>query len=455
MESSIAVVGGGLVGSLWAVLLRQKGYRVAVYEKRPDPRRLGSEGGRSINLVITSRGLYGLEKAGLRDAALALSVPVSGRMIHPREGQPTFQPYGTETECNYSISRSGLNAFLLEAAERAGAELHFEHTLEGLEPETGTLGFQTPNGERNRSFDVVFGADGAGSTVRRLLVRYAPAAFAESVDWLEADYKELQIPLRHGKPVLDKNALHIWPRGNRMMMALANQDGSFTVTLYLPKQGDVSFLSLQSPDQLQAYFQSEFPDAVDLMPDYPRDFFAHAQGTLGTVRCPRWVYRGKVALMGDAAHAIVPFFGQGMNSGFEDCTTLHNLIAPFGGRWDEILEHYETLQRPNAEAIAAMALENWVEMRDRVGDARFQLRKKVEGWLEKQFPGFYKSRYGMITYTLVPYATARAAGEIQDRLLGRLCEGIASSEELEPETAKRLLESEWAPFLKTHSLDLK
>lgn len=454
MDSSLAIVGGGLVGSLWAVLLRQKGYRVSVYEKRADPRRTGAEGGRSINLVITSRGLHGLEKAGLREAALKLSVPVSGRMIHGRAGAPVYQPYGTEKECNYSISRAGLNAFLLDAAEKAGAELHFGHALEALEPETATLTFATPEGERNRSFDVVFGTDGAGSAVRRLLVNHSPAAFSESVDWLEADYKELFIPLRHGKPALEKNALHIWPRGNRMMMALANQDGSFTVTLYLPKRGEGSFLGLQSPEQVEAYFHSEFPDAVKLLPDYARDFFAHAQGALGTVRCPRWVFRGKVALMGDAAHAIVPFFGQGMNSGFEDCTALSNLIGAFGGRWNEILEHYETLQRPNAEAIAAMAIENWEEMRDKVGDARFQLRKKTEAWLEKQFPGFYKSRYGLITYTLVPYATARAAGQIQDRLLGKLCEGIQSPEELKREAARALLEAEWAPFVKMHQLDL-
>lgn len=455
MDSSVAIVGGGLVGSLWAVLLRKKGYRVSVFEKRPDPRRRGAEAGRSINLVITSRGLHGLDQAGLREAALALSVPVSGRMIHSLTGEPTYQPYGTEAECNYSISRSGLNGFLLDAAERAGAEIHFEHLLEGLIPETGTLTFRTPEGERNRSFDVVFGADGAGSVVRRLLVKDSPAAFSESVDWLEADYKELYIPLRHGKPALEKNALHIWPRGNRMLMALANQDGSFTVTLYLPKQGDVSFRSLQSPTDLQRYFQTEFPDAVGLMPDYARDFFAHAQGALGTVRCSRWVHRGKVALMGDAAHAIVPFFGQGMNSGFEDCTTLFQLIDSCGGSWSEILERYEAIQKPNAEAIAAMAVENWEEMRDRVGDARFQLRKKVEGWLEKQFPGSYKSRYGLITYTLVPYATAREAGYVQDRLLGRLCEGIASPDELKPAAAKALLEAEWAPFLRAHQLDLK
>ncbi len=457
MGSSIAIVGAGLVGSLWAVLLRRKGYAVTIYEKRSDMRKATEAGGRSINLVITSRGLHGLAKAGLLEKALALSVPVSGRMIHSKAGDLTYQPYGTERECNYSISRSGLNAFLIEAAENAGAEVLFEQSVEGLDPETGTLTISGPKGTVHRSFDVIFGADGAGSAIRRLLVQSAPAAFSERSDWLEADYKELFLPaLPNGKPALEPTALHVWPRGNRMMMALANQDGSFTVTLYLPKQGDgVSFESLKEPAALRTFFESEFPDAVPLMPKYESDFFAHAQGPLGTVRCSRWVYRGRVALMGDAAHAIVPFFGQGMNSGFEDCTALLDLIETTGGRWSEILERYERLQKPNANAIAEMAIENWEEMRDKVGDSRFILRKRVEAWLERQFPGFYKSRYGMITYTLVPYALAQKAGKVQDQILDRLCEGIQTPEDLKPGAVKDLLDSEWMPFVTTHGLDLK
>ncbi|MES3036695.1 MAG: NAD(P)/FAD-dependent oxidoreductase, partial [Bdellovibrionota bacterium] len=359
----ITIVGAGLVGSLWAVLLRRKGIPVQVFERRSDPRKITAGAGRSINLVITSRGLYGLEKAGLLGEINKLAVPVFGRMIHSKAGELTYQAYGQSEDYNLSISRDLLNQYLISKAEDAGAKIFFDHTLEELDGENKTLNFKTPQGNFSAQYSVLFGTDGAGSRVRKQLTKLHPTDFKESTEWLEADYKELTLPLgRDGKPQLQTNALHIWPRGDHMMMALANKDGSFTVTLYLPKS---SFSKLKTEDQVAKLFNEEFSDSIPLMKNYINEFMTHPQGTLGTVRTEQWVFDGSIALMGDAAHAIVPFFGQGMNSGFEDCTTLAELLDLHNDHpnWKSILKSYELIQKPNANAIAEMALENWVEMR--------------------------------------------------------------------------------------------
>lgn len=428
MADRIAVVGAGLVGSLWATLLRREGYEVDVFERRADPRRAGADAGRSINLVMTSRGLHGLDSAGLLGRGIELAVPVYGRMIHGRDSSQVYQPYGRANECNHSISRAELNRFLIDEAEAAGARLHFSHELEALNLTESRAVFKTPTGPVTRAFSVLFGADGAGSRVRQALVAREPARFQENISWLEADYKELTWPLDpSGRYNLRKDALHIWPRGTHMMMALANLDGGFTMTIYLPREGDgFSFANLRDRAAVKRLFDSEFPDAREGMPNAVDEFLANPQGRLGTVRVSNWVTSNdtpaRVALLGDAAHAIVPFFGQGMNSGFEDCTTLLSLLREQPGDWRWILAQFDRHQRPNADAIADMALENWAEMRDRVGDPKFLLRKKVEAALEERHPGAYKSRYGLITYTLVPYATAQKIGRAQEEFLTRLCE---------------------------------
>lgn len=445
------IIGAGLVGSLLAVLLRKKGYAVSIYEKRPDIRKIRPDADRSINLVITSRGLNGLEQAGLLENALELSVPIVGRMIHPKSGENVFQPYGNENECNFSISRTRLNQFLLDAAEAAGAKFYFERGFHNVDFATRTVTFTIPKGFEKISYDLIFGADGAGSRVRKLLCEKLPQYFAESTEWLEADYKELFLPAGPGGQYqLDKNSLHIWPRGSHMMMGLANLDGSFTMTLYMPRE---QLADMRSRPTVKAFFESEFPDAVPLMPDYLDEFANHPQGKLGTVRTTRWVYQDSVALLGDAAHAIVPFFGQGMNSGFEDCTELMKLLDQDMG-WDEILTQFEKIQKPNADAIAEMALENWVEMRDKVGDAKFLLRKKVEALLEKKFPQYFKSRYGMVTYTLNRYSKAMSAGRIHDKILSQLCHDIEKPEDVSYERAEQLLKAELAPFNSDNKLTL-
>lgn len=454
------VVGAGLVGSLWAVLLRQRGFDVEMFERRSDPRALDAGAGRSINLVMTSRGLHALEKAGLLKKALELAVPVFGRGIHPKSGPMTLQPYGQANECNHSISRLALNRFLLDEAEARGVKIRFGHSLEELNPETKRLRFTTADGTAGaveHGYDLLFGTDGAGSQVRHQLAARLPADLRERTDWLEADYKELTLPrAADGSPRLPKDSLHIWPRGAHMMMALANLDGSFTATIYLPKTGSpVAFDRLKTANDVARLRDIEFPGADALMPDFVEEFMANPQGHLGTVHVSRWVHGDSIALMGDAAHAIVPFFGQGMNAGFEDCTRMLECLDRAGDDWGRVLADYERTQKPNADAIAAMALENWVEMRDKVADSRFQLRKKVEGLLEQRHPGIYKSRYGLITYTLTPYLLAQKAGLKQDEMLGRLIQGKDSVEQIDWREAERLLESEWTPFLKENPLDLR
>ncbi len=449
----ILIVGAGLVGSLWAVLLKKQGYAVTVIEKRPDPRLQQVSAGRSINLIITSRGIHGLELAGLTEKVQPLTVPVYGRMMHSKTGELAYQPYGRDqSERNLSVSRADLNNFLISEAEAIGAMVQFEEQIDKIDFAKKEI--QTP--KSTYTYDVVFGADGAGSQVRKALCETFPNEFQEKTDWLEADYKELYLPYRtQSVHPIEKNALHIWPRGTHMMMALANRDGSFTVTLYLPKENHPwAFSNVKGSQIVEQLFSSEFPDAIPLMPNYIHDFTHNPQGVLGTVRMNRWVYQNSVALIGDAAHAIVPFFGQGMNCGFEDCTTLLNLIQSAQGNWGKALDQYNEIQRPNANAIADMALENFVEMKDKVGDAHFLLKKKVESTIEKEFSDIYRSRYGMITYTLIPYSLAQQAGQVQEQILQELIANISKPEELNLSQAKNLLNEKWVPFVKQHSLNL-
>lgn len=449
----ITIIGAGLVGSLWAIFLRKKGYPVQVFEKRLDPRLQSMGAGRSINLVITSRGLNALEQAGILKEVRTLAVPVYGRMMHSLTGETTYQPYGQADECNYSISRDRLNRFLITQAEMLGAVFNFGHELQTLNTEQKNIVFQTGSNTSILNYQLLFAADGAGSRVRKQLALLYPDQFQEHIDWIEADYKELTLPVNSdGKSQLNNQALHIWPRGDRMMMALANLDGSFTVTLYLPK---TIFATLSTAEKVSHLLQSEFADALALMPSAAAEFLQNPQGNLGTVRCSRWIFNDSIALMGDAAHAMVPFFGQGMNSGFEDCTLLNDLLeANNSTDWISILKNYERIQKPNADAISEMALENWIEMRNKVADNTFLFRKKIEVELEKKYPNIYKSRYGLVTYTLVPYSLAKKAGEIQNQLLDELITDCYSLDDISWKKADHLITKHWQPFLSTHKIDV-
>ena len=456
-KQNISIIGAGLVGSLLSVLLQNRGHKVTLFEKRSDIRKLSSTEDRSINLVITSRGLNGLAAANLLDDAILLSVPIFGRMIHSRTGETQFQPYGNTDECNFSISRAELNKFLLNSAEKAGVKINFEYEIESIDFNKKQLVFK--NEPNHFAYDLLFGTDGAGSLVRHNLCKQFPLDFQEQIDWLEADYKELFMPAgANGKYQIEKNALHVWPRGSHMMMALANLDGSFTMTLYMPKTSDsnncFNFGMMKSRDSIEKMFEQDFKDAISLMPEYAQNFLTNPQGRLGTVRCSKWTYEDSVVLMGDAAHGILPFFGQGMNCGFEDCINLLKELDASAENWAIALPAFEKIQKPNARAIAEMAIENWSEMRDKVGDTKFLLRKKVEALLEKEFPDIFKSRYGMVTYTMIPYSLTQEVGHIHDKILTKICDSIQSIDEISLPEIELVLREQLAPFIASNKIML-
>lgn len=450
----IVISGAGLVGSFWALAMRKKGYDVELYEKRSDMRKDSLNGGRSINLVATSRALNAFTAVGILDEIKKIVVPVTGRMIHSLEGELTYQPYGRdESECNYSVSRSLLNITLMNAAEKAGVRIFFEQELDKLSVENNEAVFSG----KTISFDRFFGADGAGSVTRTELLKLMPEA-RENVEFINSDYKELLMPAgENGEYPIEKKALHIWPRGDHFLMALPNLDGSFTMTAYLPRnaqEGDRGFDKLETKEDVKDFFHKYYKSSVPHMPNFADEFFENPQGKLGTVRMSKWIYKDKVALIGDAAHAVVPFFGQGMNCGMEDCFYLLSYMERYPNDWEKIFSEYDRNQRPNGNAIADMALENFVEMQSKVADEKFLLKKAIEHKIENAFPEKYRARYGMVTYTLIPYALAQKAGLIQTEILNELSAGLTNVEDLDLQKAEQLIETKFVPFLNEYGIKL-
>ena len=403
-ELPVVVIGAGLVGCLLACTLARQGMAVAVYERRPDPRSSAPERGRSVNLALSRRGIDALERVALVEAVMGPSIPMVGRMIHTTQGSTRFQPYhASGTEAIHSISRTALNLTLLEAAAATpGVTLHFDHRLVGVDAEAGVAHLQSPTGEIEVAGAVIIGADGSRSAVREALVTSGLVQVVEEP--LDDGYKELTIPpLPDGSFALDPHALHIWPRGASMMIALPNPDGSFTCTLYWPQTGLDSFAECQTAEDLHARFERDYPDAIALIPRLTEEYFANPVGALGTVHTTPWI-SGRVALIGDAAHAILPFYGQGANCGFEDVVALAACLRSAGGDWARALPEYQQARRDNAEAIARMASQNFVEMRDKVHSPVFQATKRIEHALERALPGLYRSRYDMVSFSTIPYA---------------------------------------------------
>jgi kynurenine 3-monooxygenase len=443
----ITIIGAGLVGALLAALLAQRGLGVTVYERRRDPRVAGYAGGRSINLALAERGLHGLRLAGMTDTVMSLAVMMRGRMVHHRDGHTELLRYGRDdSEVIWSVSRGRLNTALIDAAENAGARFVFDRRLAGAAFEEGvTLVFEDEAGaSRTLSVPFAIGADGAGSALRAAMNAAEP--LGERVESLGHGYKELEIPALPDFPnsalppdaaaalargerfAIEPNALHIWPRGNYMCIALPNAEGSFTVTLFLPNEPGPdpdapSFATVDSPAAARVLFEREFADALPLIPDLEKDFAAHPVGTLATLYLDRWHFDRRALLVGDAAHAIVPFHGQGMNCGFEDAVELASLFAGAPDDAGAVFAEFERRRRPNAEAIAEMAIENYVEMRDSVADPGFLLRRELGRRLAERNPGRFVPRYSMVTFTRIPYAQALARGAAQDRLLRELARG--------------------------------
>jgi kynurenine 3-monooxygenase len=445
MKREITLVGAGLVGALLGTLLAQRGFSATLFERRPDPRKAGFLGGRSINLALAERGWHGLRLAGLAETLRPLAVMMRGRMVHARDGSTNLQRYGRDdSEVIWSINRGRLNMALLDAAEAAGAKIHFDQRLTNVDWEASTLQLADESGAmRTHAATTIIGADAAGSALRAALAQRID--LGERFEPLDHSYKELEIPSRDGGFAMEPNALHIWPRGNYMCIALPNAEGSFTVTLFLPNRGDPGFDTVNSATAARALFARDFADALALIPDLEHDFERNPAGILGTLYLQRWHLHGRALLVGDAAHAIVPFHGQGMNCGFEDAVELAELLES-GNDTGAVFADFENRRKPNANAIAAMALENYVEMRDSVADAHFLLMRALERVLAERHPGRFVPRYWMVTFSRVPYVVAFERGEIQSAILRELTAGKTEIAQIDLTQADRLIEQRLSPL---------
>ncbi len=445
---TISLIGAGLNGPLLALGLVRRGFRVEIFERRPDMRRVRMSAGRSINLALSTRGIHALTQAGLWNEMRKIVIPMKGRMMHSATSELTFQPYGkNDAEVIHSISRAELNIALINAAEREGVKFFLQQRCVGIDLRTGILKLRDEQTGESKTHEssIVIGCDGSASAIRAEMLKLNRFNFSQQ--YLDYGYKELTIPAGpEGKHVLETNALHIWPRGNYMLIALPNLDGTFACILFLPYEGRDSFAQLETRASLAEFFQSRFPDAVPLMPDVAHNFFGNPTGAMVTIKCDPWHMKGRALLLGDAAHAIVPFFGQGINCGFEDCTCLLELIDHHGANWERVFSEFEKARKVNTDAIADLAVENFVEMRDRVADPRFLFRKKVELALEGKYPGLFVPKYAMVTFHRVPYAMALRRGQIQDRILTELCEAIDRVDDLDWSKADRLIHSELTPL---------
>jgi kynurenine 3-monooxygenase len=440
---SVVIVGAGPTGALLAILLERRGMAVTLYESRSDPRADAGGAGRSINLALADRGMHALARAGLLDSIRRLVVPMRGRFVHQADGSSGLQPYGRlPNEVIYSISRRELNNVLLDAATSAGVVVRFEHRLE--DADFAAASARVRDLRRGRTFEIamrpLLAADGAGSLVRRRLTEQGLIAADEFP--LEHGYKELSIPAGPaGGARLEREALHIWPRGGYMLIALPNQDGSFTATLFLPLEGASSFASLSSPPAIDAFLSAGFPDARALMPDCVEEFQRHPTGFLGTVHASTWQAAGTAALIGDAAHAIVPFHGQGMNCCFEDCLEFDACLEG-ASSWARVFAEFYARRKPNADAIAEMALENYLEMRERVADPHFRLQQSLALELERRYPRRFIPRYSMVMFHHeIPYRTAQERGRVQAQLLAEFTAGARSLADVDYASAERRVES--------------
>ena len=439
-NSSVTIVGAGLTGPLLALMLARRGFRVTLYERRPDPRQGEPEAGRSINLALAARGMRPLERCGLLAQVAPILVPMRGRLLHELCGATKLQPYGQRAEeIIHSVGRAALNRVLVEAAELAGAELYFGQRCVGIDGAAGRLQLIDERSGRSleRSFEVVLGADGAGSLIRSSLE--AAKVLSVRVDQLEHDYKEMTIPAVDSSHSLQAEVLHIWPRGGFMLIALPNCDGSFTVTLFLGRAGRPSFAALSEEAGVRRFFLEQFPDLEPHVSALVADFRRNPQGYLATVHASSWHLGGRVLLLGDAAHAIVPFHGQGMNAAFEDCAVLDELLDRHGD-WQALFEDFERLRRPNTDAIAQMALENYVEMRDTVRNPQFHGMKELAFELERRYPDRFIPRYSMVMFhPEIPYVEALRRGRVQSSILKELKERPMASGEVDMSLADNLV----------------
>jgi kynurenine 3-monooxygenase len=444
----ITLIGAGLNGPLLGILLRKRGFAVDIFERRQDMRQVRGSAGRSINLALSTRGIHALRTAGLWDGMRNISIPMRGRMMHSIDGELTFQPYGKdETEVIHSISRSELNIALMNAAEEHEVTIHFNQRCIGSDLKTPTIQLRDELTQKERMYEseVVIGCDGSASAIRTEMLKLPRFNFSQQ--YLNYGYKELTIPAgTGGRHLMETHALHIWPRGNLMLIALPNLDGTFACILFLPFDGPDSFAKLSTKADLVHFFTTHFSDVFPLMPELAVNYFANPTGSMVTIKCSPWHVEGRTLLLGDAAHAIVPFFGQGLNCGFEDCTSLMELLDHHGANWNLLFSEFERARTANTGAIAEMAIENFTEMKDRVADTRFLLRKKVELALEAKYPELFVPKYAMVTFHRIPYSVAQERGAVQDRMLSELCQNIGSVDDLDWRRAEELIRRDLTPL---------
>jgi kynurenine 3-monooxygenase len=444
VAAKITIVGAGLAGSLLSVYLAKKGFNVQIYEKRPDMRKHELDGGRSINLALSARGIFALEEVGLYDDIKKITIPMYGRYIHPLIGGMMLQPYGKDnTEFINSVSRAELNKKLMDLAEQYNVRIFYNKKCTNIDFTSGELiFFDEDKGDYEKvKSETVIATDGAVSAVRLEMLKQPRFNYNQVYE--NYGYKELTIPPLNGKFSLYENALHIWPRGSYMLIALPNLDKSFTCTLFIAYERsygeEASFENLNEPLKLIPWFSRQFPDAYEMMTELEIEFFQKPTGSLITVKCFPWHVGGKVLLLGDSAHAIVPFFGQGMNAAFEDCSVLNECINRYGEDWDVVFENFQLLRKDNTDAIADLAQENFIEMRDLVDDPDFQLRKKVEAELANRYPDIFVPKYSMVTFNRFPYSEALKKGRLQEKILRELTENINGIDKIDWNKANVLI----------------
>ena len=417
------IIGAGLVGSLLSIYLSKRGYNVKIFERRADMRKQEMIAGRSINLALSDRGIKALEEVGLMDEIRKICIPMHGRFMHNADGSTAYQAYGKVGQYINSVSRGELNYKLMDLAEENNVDINFNQKCENIDWKKNEINFEDAVNHQplTINYQLAFGSDGAFSAAR-LTHQMQHDRFQYNQYYIDFGYKELTIPAgENGSFLLEKNALHIWPRGNYMMIALPNIDGSFTCTLFFPFDGETSFTTLDTKEKVRSFFEKTFTDAAALMPTLEADFFNNPTASLVTVKCFPWIREDKFALIGDAAHAIVPFFGQGMNSGFEDCAVLNSLIEKHNDNWSAILPEYQSLRKPDGDAIADLALNNFIEMRDKVADPKFLLQKKIEAAFSKKYPDKWIPLYSQVTFSpQIRYSDALVNGQKQEAIMQQI-----------------------------------
>lgn len=441
MKKDITIIGAGLVGSLLSIYLAKRGYKVSIYERRGDMRQEKMSAGRSINLALSDRGLLALDKVGLSEEIKQIAIPMHGRHIHNLNGTATFQPYGKEGQFINSVSRATLNMKLMDLAEQHGVKIYFNHKCNSIDWKNNKITFELPSSQlTNHNSQLIFGSDGAFSAAR-LQHQLQHDKFDYQQYYIDCGYKELTIPAgKNGAFLLEKNALHIWPRKDYMLIALPNLDGSFTCTLFFPFSGEQSFEKLDTEEKVTTFFQKTFPDIVDLIPDLNNQFLHNPVSSLVTVKCFPWIREDKFALIGDAAHAIVPFFGQGMNCGFEDCRILDELIEKNGDDWHTTLQQYQTLRKPDGDAIADLAINNFTEMRERTADPKFLLQKKIEARLHDKYPDKWIPAYSQVTFSPhIRYSEAMQRGQKQEAIMQEVMKMEGIEEKWESEEVENII----------------